>query len=74
MLMTCTVMRFSVPVIVGVDWFMATCRSLTNMIGNSVACVVVARWEKLITAEQVRNALRINAAGRGAEVAEKVCA
>ena len=60
--------------LLGVDWFMATCRSLTNMIGNSVACVVIARWEKLVSAEQVRNALRLHAAGRGAEVPERACA
>jgi len=34
--------------LLGVDWFMATCRALTNMIGNSVAAVVVARWENAI--------------------------
>jgi len=31
--------------LLGVDWFMATCRALTNMIGNAVACIVVAKWE-----------------------------
>ncbi len=40
----------SVPVagmalILGVDRFMSECRSLTNFIGNAVACVVVSRWE-----------------------------
>jgi aerobic C4-dicarboxylate transport protein len=34
--------------LLGVDWFMATCRALTNMIGNAVACVVVAKWEKSV--------------------------
>lgn len=34
--------------LLGVDWFMATCRALTNMIGNAVACVVVAKWETSI--------------------------
>ncbi|NGM52685.1 dicarboxylate/amino acid:cation symporter, partial [Caulobacter sp. 602-2] len=41
----------SVPVagmalILGVDRFMSECRSLTNFIGNAVATVVVARWDK----------------------------
>lgn len=41
----------SVPVagmalILGVDRFMSECRSLTNFIGNAVATIVVARWEK----------------------------
>ncbi len=31
--------------ILGVDWFMAEARAMTNMIGNSVATVVIARWE-----------------------------
>ncbi|MFG1464414.1 cation:dicarboxylase symporter family transporter, partial [Xanthobacter sp. DSM 24535] len=31
--------------ILGVDRFMAECRSLTNFIGNAVATLVVARWE-----------------------------
>ncbi|ACO77183.1 C4-dicarboxylate transport protein [Azotobacter vinelandii CA] len=31
--------------ILGVDRFMAECRSLTNIIGNAVAGVVVAAWE-----------------------------
>ncbi|KPF77604.1 C4-dicarboxylate transporter [alpha proteobacterium AAP81b] len=40
----------SVPVagmalILGVDRFMSECRSLTNFIGNAVACIVVSRWE-----------------------------
>ena len=32
--------------ILGVDWFMAQVRAMTNMVGNSVATVIVARWEK----------------------------
>ncbi|MDE2486315.1 MAG: dicarboxylate/amino acid:cation symporter [Alphaproteobacteria bacterium] len=40
----------SVPVagmalILGVDRFMSECRALTNLIGNAVATIVVARWE-----------------------------
>lgn len=31
--------------ILGIDWFMAQARAMTNMIGNSVATVVIARWE-----------------------------
>jgi len=34
--------------LLGVDWFMSNCRALTNMLGNAVACVVVAQWEKSI--------------------------
>ncbi len=40
----------SVPVaglalILGIDRFMSECRALTNLVGNAVATVVVARWE-----------------------------
>ncbi len=31
--------------ILGVDWFMAEARAMTNMVGNSVATIVIARWE-----------------------------
>ena len=39
--------------LLGVDWFMATCRALTNMIGNGVACIVVAKWENAINLKQL---------------------
>jgi aerobic C4-dicarboxylate transport protein len=32
--------------ILGIDKFMSECRALTNIIGNAVATVVVAKWEK----------------------------
>jgi len=40
----------SIPVagmalILGIDRFMSECRALTNLVGNAVACIVVARWE-----------------------------
>jgi aerobic C4-dicarboxylate transport protein len=31
--------------ILGIDRFMSMCRALTNMIGNGVATLVIARWE-----------------------------
>jgi aerobic C4-dicarboxylate transport protein len=43
--------------LLGVDWFMATCRALTNMIGNAVACVVVAKWEKSINMSRLEAVL-----------------
>jgi aerobic C4-dicarboxylate transport protein len=30
---------------VGVDWFMAIARACTNVVGNGVATVVIAKWE-----------------------------
>ena len=35
----------SLAMILGVDRFMSQCRSLTNLIGNGVATLVVAKWE-----------------------------
>ena len=43
----------SIPVagmalILGIDRFLSECRSLTNFIGNAVAAIVVARWERAV--------------------------
>ena len=35
----------SLALLVGVDRFMSECRALTNLVGNSVATIVIARWE-----------------------------
>jgi aerobic C4-dicarboxylate transport protein len=43
--------------ILGVDWFMAQARAMTNMVGNGVATVVIARWEKEFDAERANRAL-----------------
>lgn len=50
--------------IIGVDWFMAEARAMTNMLGNSVATVVVARWENDFDARKAALALD----GEAAEV------
>ena len=60
----------SVPVagmalILGVDRFMSECRSLTNFVGNAVATIVVARWEKALD----HNALDAALAGRSVPAA-----
>jgi aerobic C4-dicarboxylate transport protein len=52
----------SVPVagmalILGVDRFMSECRSLTNLIGNAVATIVVAAWEGELDRDQLDRAL-----------------
>ncbi|MFN3523801.1 MAG: dicarboxylate/amino acid:cation symporter [Phenylobacterium sp.] len=36
----------SLALLVGVDRFMSECRALTNLVGNGVATLVVARWER----------------------------
>ena len=43
--------------ILGVDRFMSECRSLTNFIGNAVACVVVSRWEGKLDTERLHKVL-----------------
>ncbi|MBX3594884.1 dicarboxylate/amino acid:cation symporter [Sphingomonas sp.] len=52
----------SVPVagmalILGVDRFMSECRALTNFIGNAVATIVVAKWEKALDTERLAAAM-----------------
>jgi aerobic C4-dicarboxylate transport protein len=52
----------SVPVagialILGVDRFMSECRALTNFIGNAVATIVVARWDKGLDIQALHRAL-----------------
>jgi aerobic C4-dicarboxylate transport protein len=52
----------SVPVagmalILGIDRFMSECRALTNLVGNAVATIVVARWENELDKTQLARAL-----------------
>jgi aerobic C4-dicarboxylate transport protein len=48
----------SLALIVGIDRFMSECRALTNLVGNGVATVVISRWEREVTAEELRANLR----------------
>ncbi|WP_408962363.1 dicarboxylate/amino acid:cation symporter [Neorhizobium sp. BETTINA12A] len=55
----------SVPVagmalILGIDRFMSECRALTNLVGNAVATVVVARWENELDPTQFAAAMAGN--------------
>ncbi|WP_411340474.1 dicarboxylate/amino acid:cation symporter [Sphingopyxis sp. J-6] len=57
----------SVPVaglalILGIDRFMSECRALTNFVGNALAAIVVAKWEKALDGEAFRRALYGDAA------------
>ena len=36
----------ALALLVGVDRFMSECRALTNLVGNGVATLVIARWDK----------------------------
>jgi aerobic C4-dicarboxylate transport protein len=48
----------SLALLLGIDRFMSECRALTNFIGNGVATVVVSRWEREVTPEQLQAAMR----------------
>ena len=43
--------------ILGVDRFMSEARALTNMIGNGVATLVVAKWEGKLDFAKLRKEL-----------------
>jgi len=43
--------------IIGIDRFMSEARALTNLIGNGVATVVVAKWEGALDAERMNRVL-----------------
>jgi aerobic C4-dicarboxylate transport protein len=47
----------SIALILGVDRFMSEARALTNLVGNGVATVVVARWEGALNVERMRSHL-----------------
>ena len=44
----------AIALIFGIDKFMSEGRALTNIIGNSVATIVVAKWEKEINMEKAK--------------------
>jgi aerobic C4-dicarboxylate transport protein len=49
----------SLAILVGIDRFMSECRALTNPVGNGVATVVISRWEKELSREELnRNLLQ----------------
>ncbi|MBS0578978.1 MAG: dicarboxylate/amino acid:cation symporter [Proteobacteria bacterium] len=54
-----------VALILGVDRFMSEARALTNLVGNGVATIVVARWCGELDQQRLRTVL---AAGHGGEL------
>ena len=44
----------ALALLLGIDRVMSECRALTNFIGNGVATVVISRWEKELSAEELR--------------------
>ena len=48
----------ALAVLVGVDRFMSECRALTNLVGNGVATLVVARWDGALDRDQLSRELQ----------------
>jgi aerobic C4-dicarboxylate transport protein len=46
-----------IMLVFGIDKFMSECRALTNVCGNSVASIVVARWEGVFDLERCKRVL-----------------
>jgi aerobic C4-dicarboxylate transport protein len=46
-----------ITLLLGIDRFMSEARALTNIIGNAVATIVVARWEKELDLDHARRVL-----------------
>ncbi len=47
----------SLTLLLGVDRFMSEARAITNMIGNGIATIIVAKWENALNEGQLRGAL-----------------
>lgn len=54
--------------LVGIDRFLNEARAVTNLIGNGVATIAVARWEGALDLEQMKRAFAASAAGRDLSV------
>lgn len=52
-----TVPVAGMALILGIDRFMSECRSLTNLVGNAVAAIVISRWENALDTTQLHAAL-----------------
>jgi aerobic C4-dicarboxylate transport protein len=57
----------SMAVLLGIDRFMSECRALTNLVGNGVATLVVAGWEKELDRGKLHAELRRGAGSPGPE-------
>ena len=55
----------ALALLVGVDRFMSECRALTNLVGNGVGALVIARWEGDLDRDQLAQEL---ARGPSAEI------
>ncbi len=60
----------ALAILVGVDRFMSECRALTNLVGNGVATVAVARWENELDRERLQRELLLGPAEADPEQAK----
>ncbi|MFI6642476.1 hypothetical protein [Streptomyces sp. NPDC050504] len=56
--------------IFGIDTFMSECRALTNLAGNSVATLVIARRENALDTAHVNKVLHAGTRGPRAETVD----
>jgi aerobic C4-dicarboxylate transport protein len=68
---TGTIPVASIALILGVDRFMSEARALTNLIGNGVATIVVAKWTGDVDTERMR-AILDNESEEAAEEPEAI--
>jgi aerobic C4-dicarboxylate transport protein len=52
----------ALALLVGVDRFMSEARAITNLIGNAVATVAIARWDNALDLDRARHVLATNGA------------
>jgi aerobic C4-dicarboxylate transport protein len=52
-----TIPAIGLVLVLSVDWFIGMARALGNLIGNCVATVVIAAWEKDLDRERAREVL-----------------
>jgi len=62
----------SLALLLGIDRFMSECRALTNVIGNSVATLVLARWEGDLDRETLKAELDRGPAAEPLELVEEL--
>jgi aerobic C4-dicarboxylate transport protein len=48
----------ALTLILGIDRFMSEARAITNLIGNAVATIVIAKWEKSLDKNKVKEILK----------------
>ena len=61
----------SLFIIIGIDRFMSECRALTNLVGNGVATLAIARWDGQLDRVTLKRELDAGPDDRSAEVLVK---